>query len=160
MLICACRRDISEEALVSDQGPMPEGQPYPQPYPAPGYSQPDGQQPYAPQPYAPQAYPTQYPTYAYGYAAPARPTNTMAVVALVAGLVGLFVIPFIGSIVAVVTGHMSRKQIRETGENGDGMAVAGLVTGWIGVGIWLAVIVFAIVLPLIIVGAAATSTAG
>src|SRR5665647_2671362 len=28
-------------------------------------------------------------------------------------------------------GHMARKQIRQTGEGGDGMAVAGLVMGWI-----------------------------
>ena len=30
-------------------------------------------------------------------------------------------------------GHISRNQIKRTGEAGDGMALAGLVLGWIGI---------------------------
>lgn len=62
-------------------------------------------------------------------------TNVLAIVALVAGVAGLTVIPFVSSIVAVVTGHMARKEIRRTGEHGDGMALAGLITGYIGIGL-------------------------
>ena len=56
-------------------------------------------------------------------------TNTLAIVALVAGIAGLTVVPFVSSIVAVVTGHMARKEVRRTGEQGDGLALAGLITG-------------------------------
>lgn len=72
-------------------------------------------------------------------------TNVLAIVALVAGVAGLTVIPFVSSIVAVVTGHMARKELRRTGEQGDGLALAGLITGYIGIGlgVLVAVLVFA-----------------
>jgi uncharacterized protein DUF4190 len=59
-------------------------------------------------------------------------TNSMAVVSLVAGIAG-YVIPhpFIAGIVAIVTGHMARRQIRQTGEAGSGMALAGLILGYV-----------------------------
>lgn len=122
---------------MSEQSPTPQdpGQPYSQqPYQPQNPQPPYGQQPYAQQPYGVQPYGVQ-PQYSAGYApqygAPTRPNNSMAVVALVAGICGFTAVPFIGSIVAVITGHMARKQIRQTGEGGDGMAVAGLVMGWI-----------------------------
>lgn len=62
-------------------------------------------------------------------------TNILAIVALVTGIAGLTVIPFVSSIVAVVTGHMARKEVRRTGEQGDGLALAGLITGYIGIGL-------------------------
>ncbi|HEX9625283.1 MAG TPA: DUF4190 domain-containing protein, partial [Streptosporangiaceae bacterium] len=40
---------------------------------------------------------------------------------------------FLAAIPAVVLGHMARRQIRQTGEDGAGMALAGLVLGWIGI---------------------------
>ena len=119
---------------------------YPQPgYPQPAYAQPGYPQPGYPQPaYAQPGYPQPgYPQPGYGYAAggyaypPTPPNNTLAVVSLVLGIVGLVVIPFLGSIGAVITGHMARKQIREGGEGGDGMAVGGLVTGYLGIAIYL-----------------------
>ncbi len=54
---------------------------------------------------------------------------------LVAALVGMFIIPFIGSVVAVITGHMSLSQIKRTGENGRGMGLAGTIVGWVGIGL-------------------------
>jgi hypothetical protein len=61
----------------------------------------------------------------------------MAIISLIAGILGLTFIPFLGSIIAVITGMMARKEIRESGGAlaGDGLAVAGLVMGWIGVGL-------------------------
>src|SRR4029077_18710203 len=64
-------------------------------------------------------------------AAPGQ-TNTLAVVSLVSALVAPFA-HFTGiggltlTIVSIVTGHMARRQIRSTGERGDGVALAGLV---------------------------------
>lgn len=60
-------------------------------------------------------------------------TSAMAITSLVSGILGWTVVPLLGSIVAVVTGHMARAEIRRApaGElTGDGMAVAGLVLGW------------------------------
>ena len=66
------------------------------------------------------------------YSLAARQTNPLAVVSLSFG-VGQVIIPFLGAIVAIVCGHISRSQIRETGQAGDGMAITGLVLGYTGV---------------------------
>ena len=47
----------------------------------------------------------------------------------------LFFVCGIGSILAVIFGHIARKQIRERGEQGSGLATAGLIIGYIGIGI-------------------------
>ncbi|TDK24972.1 DUF4190 domain-containing protein [Luteimonas aestuarii] len=64
--------------------------------------------------------------------APVRATSTLAIVSLVFGILGWTLLPWIGSIVAVITGHLARSEIRRTvdGMDGDGMAVAGLVLGY------------------------------
>jgi len=76
------------------------------------------------------------------YRAPVQPTNTLAIIALVCGvaqfLTGITFIP------AIILGHIARSQIRKTGEQGDGMALAGLILGYIG-GI-LTIVVVAIVI--------------
>ena len=71
-------------------------------------------------------------------AAPATgPTSNMAIVSLAAGVLGLTLFPFIGSIVAVITGPMARREIRDSGGGleGDGLALAGLILGWAGIGL-------------------------
>lgn len=63
---------------------------------------------------------------------PVRRTSSMAIVSLVAGLLGWTFAPWLGSIIAIITGHMARAEIRldPNGVEGDGLAVAGLVLGW------------------------------
>jgi hypothetical protein len=74
--------------------------------------------------------------------------NTLAVVSLVAAIASFFahIIPFAGgftlALVAIVTGHMARGQIRRTGEPGMGMATAGLVIGYIHMALIAVVFVF------------------
>lgn len=64
-----------------------------------------------------------------------RPTtNHLAGISLGFGL-GQVVFPFFGAITAVVCGHAARHQIRKTGEQGDAMAMAGLVLGYLGLAI-------------------------
>jgi acyl carrier protein len=66
-------------------------------------------------------------------APPARPTSGLAVASLVCGVLGLLpVLPVIGSIIAIVTGHMARAQIaRADGRvGGKGLATAGLFLGY------------------------------
>ena len=61
-----------------------------------------------------------------------RTTSTLAIVSLGSGLLGWSFVPWLGSIVAVITGHLARTEIRREPERleGDGMAVAGLVLGY------------------------------
>lgn len=100
-------------------------------YPQPGYGQPAYGQP---------AYGQQY-----GYGMAPR-VNPLSIVALVASLAGLFAVPFIGQIVGVITGHISLKQIKTTGERGRGMALAGVLIGYISVGIFVLLIIFTAVI--------------
>lgn len=70
---------------------------------------------------------------------PVRQTNTMAVISLIAGILGWSALPALGSIVAIITGHMARGEIRRSPEaqEGDGMALAGLIMGYLMVGLCL-----------------------
>jgi DUF1707 SHOCT-like domain/Domain of unknown function (DUF4190) len=59
---------------------------------------------------------------------PAR-TNGLAIASLACGL-AQFAFGPLATIPAIVLGHMARSQIRRTGEQGAGLALAGLVLGW------------------------------
>ena len=65
-----------------------------------------------------------------------KPKSTTAMISLIAGILGVTAVPFIGSIIAVLTGSIARKEIKESegALAGDGMAQAGLILGWIGIG--------------------------
>jgi DUF1707 SHOCT-like domain/Domain of unknown function (DUF4190) len=56
-------------------------------------------------------------------------TNGYAIASVACGL-GQFVAGPLATIPAIVFGHMARNQIRRTGEQGAGLALAGLVLGW------------------------------
>ncbi len=71
----------------------------------------------------------------------ARKTNGFAVASLVLGLVTAGV----GSILALIFGYHARRQIREShgAQSGDGMALAGIILGWLGlVGTAIVVVIF------------------
>ncbi len=57
-------------------------------------------------------------------------TNNAAVISVVFGGLSWFALPLLGAVVAVIAGHMARAQIRRTGEDGDGLAVAGMMLGY------------------------------
>ncbi len=62
-------------------------------------------------------------------------------------------IPIIGSIAAIILGYSARKEIARTpGLEGDGLAAAGIILGWIG----LAFVVVGFFLLLAIVAGART----
>lgn len=72
-------------------------------------------------------------------------TSSAAVVSLVFGVLGWTVLPVIGAIVAIVCGHVARADIRRAPDgslDGDGLAIAGLVLGWLQVGIGVMVLLF------------------
>ena len=72
-------------------------------------------------------------------ATPSR-TSTTAVLSLVFGIVCWFALPFIGAVAAVICGHVARGEIRRAPPGsieGDGMAIAGLVLGWVHLALFL-----------------------
>lgn len=70
------------------------------------------------------------------------PTSNTAIISLIMGILGLTLLPFIGSIVAVILGPMARREIQASGGSlsGEGLATAGTVLGVIGIA--LAVLAF------------------
>ncbi|MEP6908721.1 MAG: DUF4190 domain-containing protein [Pseudoxanthomonas sp.] len=65
---------------------------------------------------------------------PFRQNSSLAIVSLISGILGWSLLPLIGSIVAVITGHLARKEIRRNPAlDGDVMAVIGLVLGWLAI---------------------------
>jgi hypothetical protein len=59
-------------------------------------------------------------------------TNGLAVASLVLGILWVF---WIGSILALIFGYVARKQIMERNQGGAGLAIAGIVLGWVGIGL-------------------------
>jgi uncharacterized protein YacL len=98
------------------------------PPPAPGYSS-------GPESPNPNSNPYASPAPAYAPATTNR-VNILAVISLV--------LAFIFSLGAVICGHIALSQIRRTGESGRGLAIAGLVLGYLGLvaGLILVISVF------------------
>lgn len=74
---------------------------------------------------------------------PTTRTSTTAIISLIAGIVGfLQILPIIGPIVAVVTGHMAKKEIKNSGGmvTGNGMATTGLILGYVALALGLCAI--------------------
>lgn len=116
------------------QGPGPGGY-----YPGPGYQAPG----YPPPGYGPAGYPPGY-----------RRTNPLAIASLACGCAQVFFTLFSG-IPAIILGHIARRQIRQTGEDGDGLALAGLILGYVGV-----VLTIAAIIAIIAIIATASHNAG
>lgn len=126
---------------------QPQGslQPYSQPDNSGYQGQVYGQQAYG---YQNQSYGQQYgQAYGQHYGQPAgyyQPpgTNGMAIGSLVSSLVGFvlgwaFTPLFLGMLVGIVLGHISLSQIKKTGEQGRGLAIGGLICGYVGTGIFV-----------------------
>jgi hypothetical protein len=150
----AVRTDMAYEARVSTLIDQARSVDYPAPqagtppaYPATGYPSP--------------AYPTAgYPAPGYGAAGASTPTNSNAVLALVLGLISLVLglscgIGLLAGPFAVVVGQKARREISRTGEQGDGMALAGVITGAIATAL---LVIGVVVLVVVIIIAAASSS--
>ena len=152
--------DQGDHEKISWQKPNPPAPNYP---PAPGYGaeqsppppapygnpSPYGQQPYGQQPYGQQPY-GQQPQWGqqpygqqpqwgqYGQPPASRTTNGMAIASMVLGILWIY---WIGSVLALVFGYIAKSQIKARNEGGGGMATAGIVLGWIGVGFFVIAII-------------------
>ena len=119
---------------------------------------PNLQQPAAPQysppppPAAPPAAPyTAAPQYAAAppQYAPEKKTNVMSIISMISSIVGLFTFGIL-CLLGVILGHVSLNQIKRTNEGGKGMAITGLVVGYIGIVGWIiGMIIFFVVLSMV-----------
>ena len=129
-------------------------------YPAPQYSAPQDQAaPYQDQQYQPSTYQNpaagqQYPNAGYqypaGYAAPgagygyqAPPAKTLSLISMVLGIISIATLgsTFFTQIAAVVLGHIALN--REPA--GRGMALAGLIMGYVTIGLGILLVILAII---------------
>ncbi len=62
--------------------------------------------------------------------APAAKWNVLSIVSLVTSIVGL-------SLVGIITGHISLSQIKKTGEQGNVLAIIGLILGYLGLVVFI-----------------------
>ena len=91
------------------------------------------------------------PGYAHGYRPGANglatSTNGLAIASLVLGILWLY---WVGSVLALVFGYIARRQIaqRQGLQGGRGLATAGIVLGWVGIGF------LALFIALVLVGLA------
>ena len=121
-------------------------QAYPPPYDPNGYAAGYGTSGYGTAGYGTSGYGTAgygasgYGT-AAGYAFPvAKRTNSMAIASMTTSIVGLPLLLCYGlglpvSVVGAILGHIAKRQIKERDEQGEGMALAGIIMGWIGTGL-------------------------
>lgn len=71
-----------------------------------------------------------------------RKTNGLAIAGFVLGILWL---GWIGSALAIIFGHVALKQVEQKNEGGEGLAIAGLVLGYVGA----ATFALFVVLPLL-----------
>jgi hypothetical protein len=84
-------------------------------------------------------------------------TSSLAVVGFIFAILAYVCLPFVGALVAINCGHSARAEIRRAPPgalDGDGLALAGLILGWIQVAMGLVVLVF---IALTVAGAIAFS---
>lgn len=84
-------------------------------------------------------------------------TSSLAIVSLIFGILAYLFLPFLGALVAVICGHSARSEIRRAPPGtieGDGLALAGLILGWIQLACTFIAIVFVV---LVLFGAIAFS---
>jgi len=87
------------------------------------------------------AVPIVYPMPVYQ---PPVTTNSLARAALVLGVAEFFTMG-LTAIPAIICGHMAKREMRQTGQRGDGLATSGLVLGYMAVIFWGILIVLSIV---------------
>ena len=82
---------------------------------------------------------------------PVTPNSNMALISLIFGILGWTVLFGLGAIVAIITGHMAKNEIKASmGKlGGNGMATAGLVLGYSNIAIGICLICFFFILPML-----------
>ncbi|WP_435769997.1 DUF4190 domain-containing protein [Nocardioides sp. SYSU DS0651] len=141
-----------QQPLVPPAPPTGDDRPF-EPYVAPAWGDPAGEAPAGMQPAPPAPYQVA-PQYLVN---PGAPTHPLAITALVLGIVGivsvvltpLFGVTLVGGLCspfAIWLGAWARRQIRADPQTygGEGIATAGFVTGIVGLGLGLLVLLFVV----------------
>ena len=79
-------------------------------------------------------------------------TSTTAIISLIAGILGFVqVLPVIGPIAAIITGHIAKKEIKDSNGmvTGGGLATGGLILGYVTLALGICLICVLFVLPLL-----------
>lgn len=83
-----------------------------------------------------------YAPYPQAYFPQVAPTSGLAIASMICGIIGYFTCHFVGilGIPAVICGHLALSQIKAcpVPMGGRGMAITGLVLGYLGIGVSLA----------------------
>ncbi|TXK08648.1 DUF4190 domain-containing protein [Microbacterium saccharophilum] len=150
---------VRRSSPVSEPTPQPQNTQPPAAPPAyvpPAYPPAAQTPPYAaPGAYQPPAYPGTANPYAYGGYAAAQKTNTLSIVSLIASIAGfIWILPFVGSLAGAIMGHIALNQIKQTGEKGRGMALAGVIVGWAG----LALVIIGVIIFFGLIAVAGSTT--
>ena len=80
-----------------------------------------------------------------------RHTSGNAIASLVFGVLSWTLLPFVGAILAIIFGHVARAEIRSAPPGqveGEGMAITGLILGWLH----LVVLILAIFILFVFLG--------
>ena len=85
---------------------------------------------------------------------PPPPTSSLSLTSMIMGIVGWVLLPIVGGLIAVITGHMAKKEIRQSNGllGGDGMATAGLVLGYSNLALGVCGCLALILFPALLVG--------
>jgi hypothetical protein len=122
-------------------------------FPPPELPEPASTPPTPPQPPAAPPPPPAYAQQPAGYAQPAsgyqgpRQSSSQATTAMILGIVGVVACQLVG-IVAVILGNQAKNEIDASGGqlDGRGQALAGIVMGWIAIGILVVEVLFVVVI--------------
>lgn len=81
-----------------------------------------------------------------------KPVEGFAIASLASAISAFVVLPVIGSILGIVFGRIAKRRIAENPElQGEGLARAGLIVGWVGVGLFVLAVIF-IILAIAVAG--------
>jgi hypothetical protein len=124
--------------------PPPPGYYNPTPPPPPAYN--PGQFPAQPGPVYASYQPAMYPNGQYATYAPPAPPSGLAITSMILGIVGVlfsfaYGLGLFPAIAAVITGHLAKKRQ----PHAKGMWLAGLITGYVAIGISLLFIAGAVI---------------
>ena len=78
---------------------------------------------------------------------PSPPTSGLAIASLILSISAFVALPLVGSIAGVVCGHMARSKLRQSGyaSEGNGLALAGVIIGWVGIAFWVGLIALIVI---------------
>ncbi len=95
----------------------------------------------------------------YAHMPPPNPNSTMAITSLVLGILSYVCLGFLAAIPAIICGHSAMAQIRrgEVSDSNRGLALAGLILGYVNLIITVLVFIGYIIFILLFVGAATTN---